>query len=511
MTSPVSLEQIYKDVLETGWLICDEQGNVYRNLASVSDDKKEPFILLDKQVALPTRENLNRSGKDNLLIFHPLMEGVVGGESPVIGKLRRAYSIRFTYAASSIFSNLLTGAQHTTEYSKFSPSQMRLFKALNKVDEKTVKVWEKLVKLSHEIHGASNSFADVYTTRNALVDGKSYSRVASVRFPIYDELAKNSDKVFGSNVVMSKGIRQNLMQLFEFMIPNIAVKDAYTVGTNSRIAPYLDALLKTFGQLFQITNDLYDEFNNVIPMEESIHTPINWREITTDIESLKNLAQSVPQQYGNYPIKVEDEKRQNTGSVVNNQSLNKQTAPIPTVSATQTNISTPQISTPQQVIQPNIVENNISNNVVIENNNDTGFSGIGVPIEGANGVVNSKPHDLRAIIIDNSQSRVMVDPQRAAINAVVEIARNGGVGRVSANQVNTAVINNNNSNFDNVFNNNNNNNNGWNTNNNNGWNTNNGPVVSDALRVRELAIQRIKSEVSPFSSSGGLLNRGTVI
>jgi hypothetical protein len=75
----IGLVDLYKAILKTGWLITDEKNYVYRDLSSVSGENKEPFILLDKQVALPTRENLNNSGKENLLIFHPLLEGLIGG------------------------------------------------------------------------------------------------------------------------------------------------------------------------------------------------------------------------------------------------------------------------------------------------------------------------------------------------------------------------------------------------------------------------------------------------
>lgn len=54
---------IYKAILATGWLVTDEQGLVHRNLSAVSGENKEPFFMLEKQVALPTRENLTRGGR----------------------------------------------------------------------------------------------------------------------------------------------------------------------------------------------------------------------------------------------------------------------------------------------------------------------------------------------------------------------------------------------------------------------------------------------------------------
>ena len=63
MSNMNTLEGIYTAILNTGWLIVDETNKyVHRNMSQVTGEKTEPFIMLDKQVALPTRENLNNSG-----------------------------------------------------------------------------------------------------------------------------------------------------------------------------------------------------------------------------------------------------------------------------------------------------------------------------------------------------------------------------------------------------------------------------------------------------------------
>jgi len=508
----INLETIYSAILKTGWLITNDQGEVLRNLSAAEgkDSKNEPFILLDKVVALPTRNNLNRSGRDNLLIFHPLMEGLVGGESPVIGKLRRAYGIRMTFAAAALFKTLLAGATHTTEYNKFSPSQMRLFKAFSDINEKTIKQWDRIMRMSIERHGATNAFVDVYTNRNAMHNGQPYSRVTSVRFPIYEELIRSDKMIFGKDIQLSTNDRANFRSLFEFAFEDIDIKDQYTYGTNSRIAPYLDALLGAFGKLFGIVNALYDEFSSVIIMDENIRVELDWPQWFVDIESLKTLAQSVPQQYGNYAVKVEDEQRQSTGTSTavtktpvasigfptkltnivvgngNNSQDNKMTGydQVKPVSMAMDN------GVPQQQIQQK-------------------FVGIGKPLSEANGVVEVKQPSLEAVIINNSQSRVMVDPIRASITAAIEVAKHGGIGRVSASDVRPVnlggtIINNQPLNFGGNV-----NNGGWvNSSLNAQVQPNNG--MSAAMVLREVALSRLMSDPAPFSSAG-MLSRGSTI
>jgi hypothetical protein len=511
-TGNVNLEAIYEAILKTGWLIVNDQGEVLRNLSAAEgkESKNEAFILLDKVVAIPTRNNLNRSGRDNLLIFHPLMEGLVGGESPVIGKLRRAYGIRMTFAAAALFKTLLAGATHTTEYNKFSPSQMRLFKAFSDVNEKTIKQWDRIMRMSIEKHGATNAFVDAYTNRNVMHNGQPYSRVTSVRFPIYEELIRSDKMIFGKDIQLSTNDRANFRSLFEFAFEDIDIKDQYTYGTNSRIAPYLDALLGAFGKLFGIVNSLYDEFSSVIIMDESIRVELDWPEWFTDIESLKTLAQSVPQQYGNYAVKVEDEQRQSTGT-----STLMTKSPVATIGFPAAHVAAPvamsninqqdKMTGYDQVKQIGVSVNH----VVEQTQTQQKFVGIGKPLAGANGIVEVKQPNLEAVIISNSQSRVMIDPVRASLTAAMEVMKHGGVGRVSASDVRPvgmggAIINNQPLNFGGNV-----NNGGWaNSSLNAPTQVNNG--MSAAMIMREVALNRLMSDPTPFSSSG-MLSRGSTI
>lgn len=526
---PENLTEIYKAILATGWLITDENGRVFRNLAGVGDDsgKKEAFVMLEKAVALPTRENLNASGRDNLLIFHPLMEGLVGGESPIVGKLRHAYGIRATYSGSTLFSFLLGGANHTTEYSKFSPDQLRLFKAIREVDEKTLKAWDKIVRQSIERHGATGAFVSSYIKRNAEFDGQPYSRVNTLTFPIFEYLKNEEDKS------IRKDDRETFLNLFKFVFPEIDTKNGYSYGTNSRIAPYLDALLGGFGKVFEIVNEFYDWFSPVIAMSENIRVDLDWVEWFKDIESLKTFAQSVPQQYGNYAVKVEDEKRENTGTNVHQSDnmrheLMKKTpnygqtvpaqgprtigqvmnAPLegPRVGAHQS-VSIGQavqgvVPVPQAVNAP--VPSYVDRETVErQQSREAGkFVGIGRPMEEANGVYEQKKVNLDAVIITGTQVQALADPNRAVANLLGSIARSGGVNRVSANEVNRSVMA---GNFPvanvNV-------NQGMQVQQNNGWgnspiNQMNQPVnnIPMSVQVRAIMEQRMKAPPSAFGSN----------
>ncbi len=505
----ITLEGLYKDILSTGWLVPNERGEIQRNLDSVEEGLREPFTMLEKQVALPTRENLNRSGRDNLLIFHPLLEGVIGGESPVIGKLRRAYGIRFTYAATALYEALLTGANHSSEHSKFSPDQMRILKVLNNVDEKTLKLWSKITDLSIEKNTAVGAFATVQLSRNDTLGGQNYTRLATVRFPIYEELIRNDDKIFGTTVQISQAQRANLIKMFEFIYPNIGLKDAYSVGSNSRVAPYLDVLLQTFARLFATLNNLYDEFSTVMTMDTDIRTEIDWYESIRDIESLKNLAQSVPQQYGNYPVKVGDEERAKTGSTPEQINARASEAHAERLgqAVAQAKVSATPYQEPRSSGYTDAIPKGPLTIQGAQNTHQTPqFEGLGRPLAEANGGIVINNNSLQAVIVDNNQSRQMMDPIKASIEEAVRAVRQGGVGRVSimdansaptigtglplaGNQPNNGV-----------------NNNGWvSDNNNNGWTgAPQQPSISTAVMMRELAFQRITGSHQAYANNNPL-------
>jgi hypothetical protein len=510
----LDLNTIYKAILATGWLITDDQGLVYRNLSAVTGENKEPFIMLDKTVALPTRENLARSGRDNLLIFHPLMEGLLGGESPVIGKLRRAYGIRFSFSAAAIFTAILSTGGSQMEYSKFSPDQMDLLTVIKAVTADTLKKWEKLMELSIEKYGMSNAFVDVYIKRDQQLAGQNYSRVASVRFPIYQELTKNPDKPFGSKLSLSANERETIVKLFEFVFPNIGLEDAYSVGTSARIAPYLDSLLQVYGKLFKITNGLYDKFHEVVVMEEAVQTELDWPEWFRDIESLKNIAQSVPQQYGNYSVKVEDEKRAETGT--NMQQHHQQQAQQLAQPIQNQQQAAQLVQQQQQAHQPNPGIGPQSGNSGLQAQRapqeaPKKFTGIGVPIAGANGSVQTPKVSTQAVFIEGTQAhRAMVDPVTASVHDAMKIARAGGVGRVSADtarqvqqpmmgvgMVQGTPLN------GNV------NNNGWNTNNSHSFGQPQNSV-SASLLVREAALQNLMAPGNGFQTMGGFNTQSAI-
>ena len=496
MSSP-NLVSIYTGILGSGWMIPNERDEVVQRISSETEEVI-PLLIENRIVALPTRENLNRSGKDNLIIFHPLMEGLIGGASPVIGKIRRVYSIRLNAIIGEALRSLLSGATSTLEVAKFSPDQLELLTVLTKVDEKTLKAWDKIVNLSIEQFNVGNFLVDVYMKPNAVMSGQTYSRVAFVKFPLYEELKKPEGKIFGSSTKFRSTDIEMFIKLFEFVFPNIAVENAYSYGTNSRIAPFLDALLGCFGKLFKLVNGVYNNFNNVIPMDAAIVTDLDWQQYFRDIETLTSIASSVPQQYGNFAVKTEDRVREQTGSSdqrIDNLAtssgptmveLGSQQSPLAKAQAPQQSNSQRILDTPKRV-------------------------GLGMALSSSY-EEEPKKVDLSANIITNAeQSGNFGDPFKAIQHEIRTIKESGGIPTVSlGSSFSTQQSNNGNVNpvTGNPYGNNNNggnfggaNNNGWVTNNNNGSNFGQ-PQLSPMAMLEQEAMRRMLNGDGGFNNGG---------
>jgi hypothetical protein len=147
-------------------------------------------------------------------------------------------------------------------------------------------------------------------------------------------------------------------------------------------------------------------------------------------------------------LRVEDEKRNATGSSAQ-PVINK--------------VAQPTQSVPLQQNQPvNAYTSPVQQQVEVTQPTKQKFVGLGAPIDGANGVIFEKENNLQANIINSSAARAIFDPRQALANAVNEVSRHGGVGRVNATDVNPSALQ-----ANVIF-----NNNQQQLQNNNGWNNN---------------------------------------
>lgn len=295
----MKLLDVYKSILEAAAFTVDKDGYVSINNELFVGAPNEPATMGGKRIVLPTDEHLRNPSVDSKIIFHPLREQAMKGESEIVAKLRGALTIRLNFAIGALMSELLGIAAEVGKHKKLSPDQSEMLIAGKDVTEDTQVTFSDLLMRIYD-GTASKGFVTLYLKKSGVVDTVSYFRVGVVSFPFYEELLKeDQDKYYG--ITLTKKTRLTLLRMFEYVIPGIATPNLYNKGSNSAVAPIMDSLMRAFGGVASRVNDKIELFKDVFtePGGEKLIIPCEWEEAFIDLDQLRPQIHMVPQQVGN--------------------------------------------------------------------------------------------------------------------------------------------------------------------------------------------------------------------
>src|SRR5574343_72877 len=97
------LNDIYKAILKYSGMEADDNGVISNNILGI----KTPVSIEEKRLVLPVEIQLKNFIPSEKMIFHPLAENVLRGESMVLSYLRKAINVRINTAIGIIGSSLL--------------------------------------------------------------------------------------------------------------------------------------------------------------------------------------------------------------------------------------------------------------------------------------------------------------------------------------------------------------------------------------------------------------------
>ena len=286
----MNIIDLYTSILDCGSLTTNDEGFV-----SVKHNNS-PVLVEGKRLVLPTHKQLSSGGWDNKMVFHPLSESVLRGESEIIAKMRSVFNIRLNSTFAAIAVNLLSIIASTDEHKKLNPVQSELLSAVGEVDKPTmdafIKVMTAIIKDS-----AEKGFINIFLKRGGLIKGKKFSRVGVVTFPFYEELQKQQETYYG--VKLRSKDRIVFIQLCEYILPSLNVEEQYNYGSESRIAPYLDALMGTVLGIASKFNDILETFSKEIDDSEDLVFNAEWVEAFENLEVMLPQIRQIPVQQGN--------------------------------------------------------------------------------------------------------------------------------------------------------------------------------------------------------------------
>ena len=290
----MKLIPLYKAILGSMNLVVDENGFVSTNYGQQKAAK-----IGGKRVVLPTGENLRSEDWESQVIFHPLREAVTSGESSVLEWLRKAGTVRLNLVAYFLFHQILAIAGSPARHKDLTPDQSGFLSTLDKVEQRTLTDWENLMA-AMPFDQTAKSFVHFYLKRAGKIGNRTFDRAGIVNFPLYEELKKHEKgevKIFGVSTRAKD--RQTYIKMMEYVFPNIGEKNAYSAGSTSQIAPYLDAFVRTFFSICVPLNEQLKLLGSAIPDSEEMITDDSWVSVFDDLDAMRKEIEMIPMQGGN--------------------------------------------------------------------------------------------------------------------------------------------------------------------------------------------------------------------
>ena len=290
--------EIYKVILANAGMIADDEGFVSANL---SEDLREPIMIGDRRLVLPTRNQLATTNIGSRVIFHPLHESLIRGESDVMTRTRELANARLNIAFSYFMLALLQLATSPTEHVHLKPDQTLFMDCLQEIEEGITETFDKILK-AMGVSQDGKCFMRIFVKRGGKIEGRSCQRLAVVSFPLYEELIKRPasgqpNMVYGVRV--KKAERETLISLLEYMVPHIGVPDFYNRGSYSTEAPTLDCVMQAIRATGALINEMAELFDRFIPESNKWLFPMDWVETFKDLSKIRAKINLIPSQPGN--------------------------------------------------------------------------------------------------------------------------------------------------------------------------------------------------------------------
>lgn len=278
----MELLKLYESILKCGSLSVDDNGFVSVNLLN----SNSPCTIGGKRLVLPTQAHLSNPNPSEKIIFHPLSENILRGESEIITKMRQVFNIKLNYTFGAVAQALLSIISSVAEHHKLTPDQSEIFSIIKEADETSVVNFSKVL-MSVNADTSDKLFINIYLKRGGIVKDKKYSRVGVVTFPFYESLLSDTDTLNGVKVRAKD--KELFIKLYQYILPNVEIPESYNIGSNSDIAPFLDALMKTVMNSASKINDVVELYKNLIDSPEDLVYDSDW------VETFENLSVMVPQ------------------------------------------------------------------------------------------------------------------------------------------------------------------------------------------------------------------------
>lgn len=311
MSEPTLLD-FYLDVLDTAGLQVDDDFFVVHK-ADSTKKKPENVIVMKKKLVLPFPAHLKNPDPDNNVFFHPLCEQIIRGESEVFTFLKRAMTMRLILSVSTLGSGLIHLHTNINLQKSMSIKQIEFIKGLVDVEDKTTSLWNTFIwgHIKEHPHDSTHWPLRMYIKQNGRYANKSYQRVCSVAFPLFEKLIAGeemnkpgSDQKFRAKDY--KAFKQIALAIFPEAEQDVC--EVFNSGYGDTFAPNLLAFLMSFKKIGDRINTIAETLRE--PLEKSgidltsIMVPMEWSSFIEPegIAKLSTFNRKIPALPGNMGV-----------------------------------------------------------------------------------------------------------------------------------------------------------------------------------------------------------------
>lgn len=259
-----------------------------------------PATVDKRRLVLPTKARLREGFDSELQPFHPLAESVARkGASPVLAHMQRCAKAVLAFYYVGIASRLLTIAAETDRHKDLPPNCADFLKKLANADKKSLVDFSALIKAAIK----ENKLVVLYLKNGGKLDGDKYNRLCVVHFPLTDLLYSDEDVVLG--VKLRKKDRKTFAELLQHILPMGNDPEYYSAGSNSRIAPFMDAFLQAYAKVAEQFNTVVRRYAEVLDLVSGgkdisdaplTLIPLKYRE---GLKNMKEYYDKIPSLRGN--------------------------------------------------------------------------------------------------------------------------------------------------------------------------------------------------------------------
>lgn len=291
------LLKIYDDILNYAGMVQNEKGYVLGR-----EDKSQIFVE-SHQLVTPVKFQMSECTDRERVIFHPLAENNVLGESNVLKKLRFAVNIRLNQIIGQVGQGLLAIVASETKHKHLSPEQLQMMRFIRNADmTSAANFGASAIALMKET--PDRGFAHVFLCRGGTMKQQKYARLGVASFPFYRNLIETGKIPRGR-----ERDKETFKELMEFMFPGLEEENAYSEGSDSQVAPFLQALMMSSARIAGRLNDLVNIYENFLVSAEmpkdSLTFNMDWFSEIAEMQGLGADIRSIPAQ-NDGPIKLQE-------------------------------------------------------------------------------------------------------------------------------------------------------------------------------------------------------------